>query len=198
MNPIFTAANEDNLKGYSYKEFVNQFDNICKEHLETGRAQAFAFIVYDFNSATHEVLKSHGVFTELDRLSGKEITVFYLDGQLKQQRIIQNRLYRNFNSILLKLTNQGIQSIPFIVFFDFTDGNLTNFKRYSIRDDEKFILHDLSKAINEKLKHIKRSQKIGLVASLKKSLGKMIRRTPAIVYVEFIKLLFKDIVEYLK
>lgn len=189
MNPIFTSNNERNLKGYWYDEFVSHFDSICKEHLSTRRAKKFAFIVYDFHSPTHEVLQNHGVFTELDRLSGKDITVFYLDGQLGRNRNNQTRLFRNMNQVLLDLTGEQIRTIPFVVFFDFMDDDVTKLKCYTIREDEKFILNDLTKSVELELKSLQEE-------SPKKNstiMSGLLKETPKILYTEFIKAIFKDI-----
>lgn len=191
MNPIFTSENERNLKGYWYDEFISHFDSICREHLNTGRAKKFAFILYDFHSPTHEVLQNHGVFTELDRLSGKNITVFYLDGQLGKNRNSQTRLFRNMNEVLLDLTGEQIRSIPFMVFFDFKDDDISNLKCYTIREDEKFILNDLTIAVEKELKSIEgesTNEKSSIISGL-------LKETPKILYTEFIKLIFKGIFE---
>lgn len=191
MNPIFTISNKRDLNGYWYDEFLHQFDNICKEHLATKRAKKFAFILYDFHSATHCVLQNQGIFTDLDRLSGQNITIFYLDGQLDEQRNIQNRLFQNLNQIVTELANQEIQSVPFIVFFDFLEGDIGNFQCYSIRDNEKFILADLMKAISKELQSLtnKRSKKNF------SDIPTLLKETPKIIYTEFIKLLFKGVCE---
>jgi hypothetical protein len=191
MNPIFTINNEKGLNGYLYDEFVHQFDAICNDHLATGRAKKFAFIIYDFHSTTHEVLQNHGVFTELDRLSGKDITVFYLDGQIGRNRNNQTQLFRNLNEIILELTGEQIRNIPFIVFFEFENDDVSNLKCYPIRNDERFILRDLTKSIELELKPLqvaKAEKKPSVIISL-------LKETPKIVYTEFIKLIFKDIFE---
>jgi len=194
MNPIFTTSNDRGLNGYWYDEFVEQFDNICKEHLATKRAKKFAFIIYDFHSPTHSVLQNQGVFTDLDRLSGKDITIFYLDGQLNEQRNTQSRLFRNLNQIVTGLANHKIRSIPFILFFDFIDGDIKNFQCYSIRDNEKFILNDLTNAISTELQSLpkeKPNKETSVVFTL-------IKETPKIVYTEFIKLVLNGIFEVKK
>lgn len=193
MNPIFTISNTNNLNGYSYDEFTSQFEKICEDHINTGRAKKFAFIVYDFHSETQQVLKDIGAFVELDRLSGKNITIFYLDGQLNNKVNKQNKLYKNLNQTFLSLTGESIEKIPFIVFFDFIDGEIENFVCYSVRDDYKFILHDLGKAISTELNTIndKSEEKTSVFGSL-------IKETPKILYTEFIKLVIKDIIEIKK
>jgi hypothetical protein len=190
MNPIFTVSNTNNLNGYYYDAFINQFEEICQEHLENGRAKKFAFIVYDFHSITHRVLQDIGAFVDLDRLSGKDITIFYLDGQHNTERNTQSKLYKNLNRIFLSLTGQIIETIPFIVFFDFVNGDIENFMCYPIRENEKFILNDLTKAISTELDKVNKEpeKKPSIVKSL-------ISETPKIFYTEFIKLILKGIFE---
>ncbi|WP_269235606.1 hypothetical protein [Flavobacterium flavigenum] len=190
MNPIFTVSNTNNINGYWYDEFTSQFEKICEEHIDTDRAKKFAFIVYDFHSETHQILQDIGAFVELDRLSGKNITIFYLDGQRNKEVNTQNKLYENMNEIFLSLTDQNIQRIPFIVFFDFIDGDIENFVCYSVRDNDKFILNDLVKAISAELSTInnKSEEKTSVFGSL-------IKETPKILYTEFIKLIVKGIIE---
>lgn len=193
MNPIFTISNRNNINGYWYDEFTSQFEKICEEHIDTDRAKKFAFIVYDFHSETQQVLQDIGAFVELDRLSGKNITIFYLDGQLNKKVNTQNKLYENINQVFLLLTGQNIQRIPFIVFFDFIDGDIENFVCYTVRDDYKFILNDLTKAISTELHTIndKSEEKTSVFGSL-------IKETPKIIYTEFIKLILKGIIEIKK
>ncbi|WP_144214072.1 hypothetical protein [Flavobacterium anhuiense] len=193
MNPIFTISNTNNLNGYSYDEFTSQFEKICEDHIDTGRAKKFAFIVYDFHSPIKKILQDMGAFVELDRLSGKNITIFYLDGQLNKKVNKQNKLYENLNQIFLSITDQNIKKIPFIVFFDFIDGDIENFVCYSVRDDYKFILHDLTKAISKELLTMndQSEKKTSIIQSL-------IKETPKILYTEFIKLVLKDIIEIKK
>lgn len=191
MNPIFTTSNDKGLNGYWYDEFVKQFDKICEEQLADKRAKKFAFIIFDFHSPTHSALKNQGVFTDLDRLSGKDITIFYLDGQLNEQRNRQNNLFQNLNSIVTGLANQSIESIPFILFFDFIDGDVENFKCYPIRDSENFILKDLTTAVSKELSSLpKETQKKETSTVIN-----LIKETPKIVYTEFIKLVLNGIFE---
>lgn len=190
MNPIFTISNTNNLDGYWYDEFTSRFEKICEEHITNKRAKKIAFIVYNFHSPTHEILQDIGAFVELDRLSGKEVTIFYLDGQRNEKPNTQNKLYRNLNKIFISLTDQEIKKIPFIVFFDFIDGDIENLVCYPIREEEKFILNDLTNAISMEIIKVnnKTKKKTSLVNSL-------VSETPKIIYSEFIKLILEDIFE---
>lgn len=78
MIPIYEQGSGNGI-GHSQSSFMARFDEICKEHLEEGRAKAFAFIFYQFNDAPlKQILRDQGVFAKLDRLSGRDLSVFYL------------------------------------------------------------------------------------------------------------------------
>lgn len=116
MIPIYEQRNGRGV-GYNYHEFSARFDEICREHLRERRATAFAFIFYDFGSALHQTLKDRDVFTELDRLAGKTISIFYLD--TPTARAFTARFTRDFAQAL------GLAdplTLPCIVFFKVTDG----------------------------------------------------------------------------
>ncbi len=62
---------------YSFEEFWDRFLEICEEHRATGRALAFAFILYDFpHPQIIKMLRDTDYWRALDRLSGKHLTVF--------------------------------------------------------------------------------------------------------------------------
>ena len=78
MIPIYEQGSGNGI-GHGLGSFLARFDSICAEHLAAGRARAFAFLFYDFTDhATRLILKNQGVFAKLDRLSGKELSLFYL------------------------------------------------------------------------------------------------------------------------
>jgi len=195
MNPVFTAKNEVNLNGYNYHDFIREFKTICKEHLVDKRAKPFAFIVYDFESVTHELLMQPAIFTELDRLSGKDITIFFFWGNKRGQMEYQRQLFNNFNRIILDQTNKTVESTPFIVFCDFYNDDLYNFRCYPIRDAEEFILYDLSNAINAKLKQIRKPYEKTSLSGLSRVVFKLAEKTPTIIYTKFIEKLFENIFE---
>jgi hypothetical protein len=83
MIPIYEQGSGNGI-GHGLQSFLRRFDEICAEHLAKGRAKSFAFIFYDFtDQAIRKVLKNQGVFAQLDRLSGKELSVFYLHAGTK-------------------------------------------------------------------------------------------------------------------
>ncbi len=78
MIPIYEQGCENGI-GHGLSSFIRRFDQICTEHLSKGRAKSFAFIFYDFtDQAIRKILTNQGVFAQLGRLSGKELSVFYL------------------------------------------------------------------------------------------------------------------------
>ena len=84
MIPIFEQGNGRGL-GLGLDTFEARFEDICKEHLKHKRAKSFAFIFYDFtDNALRKILKDGGLFTQLDRLSGKDLSIFYLHGSHRQ------------------------------------------------------------------------------------------------------------------
>jgi hypothetical protein len=117
MIPIFEQGEGKGI-GLSFDGFVERFDKICQQHLDDGRARSFAFILYDFRDrAFKSLLKDQGVFTKLDRLSGHDLSVFYLHSDSTDRRI-----YGRFNTTFLeKLELQSSVELPCVVFFNHTD-----------------------------------------------------------------------------
>lgn len=115
MVPIFEQGQGQGI-GYTFNTFLTRFIEICEEHLKSDRAKAFAFILYDFNDqATRDVLRNQGGFARLDRLSGKDLSVFYLHSD-------NRRLLKAFNDIFLRLFDiPAHRQLPFVLFFKLKD-----------------------------------------------------------------------------
>lgn len=78
MIPIYEQGSGNGI-GHGLSSFLQRFDEICALHLAEGRAKSFAFIFYDFtDQALCKILKNQGVFAKLDRLAGKQLSIFYL------------------------------------------------------------------------------------------------------------------------
>jgi hypothetical protein len=118
MIPIYEQGHGKGI-GHGLETFVARFDVICEDHAESGRAQAFAFIFYDFtNSAIHRTLKDQGVFAQLDRLAGTTLSIFYLHTGTKAA-------VERFNTAFLsRLSVNNITSPPCVVFFKFKQGRI--------------------------------------------------------------------------
>ncbi|NIK02188.1 hypothetical protein ACCP99_13525 [Xanthomonas sp. NCPPB 3443] len=116
MIPIFEQGSGNGI-GHGLQSFLRRFDEICVEHLAKGRAKSFAFIFYDFtDQAIREVLKNQGVFAQLDRLSGKELSVFYLHAGTKAAVDAFNAHF--FDALGIK--DQA--TLPCVVFFRLQEG----------------------------------------------------------------------------
>lgn len=116
MIPIYEQSSGRGI-GHGRDTFLVRFDEICEEHVAKGRAKAFAFIFYDFSDrAMRRILADQGAFAQLDRLSGSELSVFYLHGGTKW-------VVQDFNShFFSKLGIEDDVKLPCVVFFRVSDG----------------------------------------------------------------------------
>lgn len=109
--PIFEQGTGKGI-GHSVDSFLQRFEELCSEHLRSGRARAFAFIFYDFDDQEfRSILKDQGVFAQLDRLAGSDLSVFYLHSA-------KRRTVERFNRAFME--KLGISSdvrLPCLVFF---------------------------------------------------------------------------------
>jgi hypothetical protein len=111
MIPVFEQGKGEGI-GHSYHHFLNHFLNICNDHIENDRAKSFAFILYNFyDDHIRTILKKQGVFAELDRLSGNELSIFYLNSD-------EQDLIESFNTIFLGAFEvEDKLKKPFVLFF---------------------------------------------------------------------------------
>jgi hypothetical protein len=83
MIPI--AYNNEKVFG-DEDEFKKYLLNTCSDHRASGRALAFAFIVYDHNNPhISKLLKDQDYWENLNFLSGKYLSVFYFDKPKRKQ-----------------------------------------------------------------------------------------------------------------
>lgn len=115
MVPIFEQGKGQGI-GHSFDTFLTRFIEICEDHLQSGRAKAFVFVLYDFHDhATKDVLRNQGGFARFDRLSGNDLSVFYLHSD-------NRRLLRAFNGIFLNIFDiPEDKKTPFVLFFKMVD-----------------------------------------------------------------------------
>jgi len=145
MIPIFEQGSGKGI-GHSIDSFLRRFNEICKSHIAEKRAKAFALVLYDFtDNALRHILKDQGVFARLDRLSGRNLSLFYLHAGTQHS-------INKFNETLLsslQINNQV--TLPCVVFFRLSeDGN--NFKDIAIAELDHADLvhgfHELYEVIN--------------------------------------------------
>lgn len=91
---------QNSKEGFDETKFKDELLNICREHFVEGRALAFAFIVYRLSDPhINKILDDSHYFAALDEISGKKLTIFYIDNSLfakrkqKLEQPISNDLY---------------------------------------------------------------------------------------------------------
>lgn len=119
MIPIYEQGDGNGI-GHTLDTFVERFDEICAEHIESKRAKSFAFVLYDFhNRDIKKILRNQGVFVKLDRLSGDKISIFYLHGTT-------GRAIKKFNTnFIVKLGIESEVILPCVVFFKLADDGIS-------------------------------------------------------------------------
>jgi hypothetical protein len=118
MIPIYEQGQRKGI-GHSLDTFLARFDAICQEHVNSGRAKAFAFIFYDFvDQDLRRILKDQGVFAQLDRLSGNSLSIFYL------HTATQHAIQKLNSAFLTTLGVEGRAAPPCVVFFTFKKDQL--------------------------------------------------------------------------
>jgi hypothetical protein len=144
MNPIYEGSSGGGI-GYNIREFSTRFDIICQQHLAAKRARAFAFIFHDLvDDSLRTILDDQGVFTKLDRLSGNELSIFYLKGATPKR-------VKAFNKEFLKTLGVAAKTtLPCVVFFKLTEDKVEDIKVVHL-DQADLIhgFHELHEIIEE-------------------------------------------------
>lgn len=118
MIPIFEQGEGKGI-GHGLDSFLRRFDDICKEHIRDGRAKAFAFVFYDFTDReTRKILHDQGVFAKLDRLSGNQLSLFYLHAGTRYA------IERFNESLMAALGVSEKAETPCVVFFKVSDSRI--------------------------------------------------------------------------
>jgi hypothetical protein len=92
MIPIVINENQK-FDENNFKDFLIQ---TCKQHKIEGRALAFAFIVYDFDNHTiNDILEKKNYWNTLDKISGKTLSVFYINSQDSYYNQRQEEIYQD-------------------------------------------------------------------------------------------------------
>jgi hypothetical protein len=119
--PIFEQGKGQGIGYENVKSFTSRFEKICEEHKTKSLAKSFAFIFYDFHDeALRRIIRDVGVFAQLDRLAGKELSIFYLHSSTE-------RAVQKFNkSISSSLGLDKNMELPCIVFFKLSDSGFTD------------------------------------------------------------------------
>jgi hypothetical protein len=120
MIPIYEQGGGKGI-GHNLRSFLARFDQICERHLNEDRAKSFAFIFYDFTDRkSRAVLKNQGVFTQLDRLSGLDLSVFFLHTGTRHA-------VKTFNDTFLRRLGVSEEAtLPCVVFFKLTQDGFSD------------------------------------------------------------------------
>jgi hypothetical protein len=148
VNPIYEQGKGEGI-GYGVADFHRRFEKICADHLNTHRAKAFAFIFYDFEDKDiRRVLKTLGVFAELDRLSGKELSVFYLHTSSSKRTVLE------FNNEFLRKLGAQDAVPPCVVFFRLLENGIGDVAVAQLNNaDLVHGFHELYGVIGEYVQH---------------------------------------------
>lgn len=114
MVPIFEQGSGRGI-GHTFDSFEARFEKLCQNNAD----QAFAFIFYNFEDhALRTILRDQGAFAKLDRLSGKKLTIFYLN--------TSGTLIERFNDIFGKAIGLGNVQTPCVAFFRWSKNGFTD------------------------------------------------------------------------
>lgn len=118
MIPIYEQGTGHGM-GHSLDSFSVRFELLCQEHLREGRARAFAFVFYDFyDDELRNILRDQGVFTQLDRLTSNDLSVFYLHSGRRQAVAQFNAEFKR------RLGVDSDVNLPCVVFFRLKGGKI--------------------------------------------------------------------------
>lgn len=153
MYPIQMQAGSRGI-GMGYKDFVGQFEAICQEHLQEGRAQAFAFLFYDMtNGMVRRALREGHGFRLLHEKTDRDVTLFYLHDQAIDAH------WRNFNQrFMATLGIEDQAKPPCMVFFRVHAGNIEDVSIYRIDEgstDPILIVAELEQYVDDAIKRLK-------------------------------------------
>ena len=190
MVPIFEQGQGNGI-GHPFETFLRRFIEICEEHLENGRAKSFALILYDFqDDSTKKVLRNQGGFARLDRLSGRDLSVFYIHSDNK-------KMIRAFNDIFLgafEIENKS--KLPFVLFFNVVDREVTNLEIVELEQSNiLFAFEELYTIIENYVERMKNNS----VEKIKPATNKVtefLKSVKKIALDRFIKYLFDKGTEY--
>ena len=101
-------------KKFDQFNFKNYLIQTCKQHREEGRALAFAFIIYDFENHTiSEILEKRNYWNSLDKISGKKLSIFYVNSNDSYFEQTQEKIYQA--ELQQSRINSGSDTFSFLV-----------------------------------------------------------------------------------
>lgn len=164
MYPVQMQAGERGI-GMGYDQFVETFQAVCNEHLQDGRARAFAFVFYDMgHGVVRDALRQADGFHRLHEKTGQDVTLFYLHDQAVDAH------WRSFNLAFmaaLGITGQAVT--PCMVFFRISGENIEDVSIYAIdgeSNDPVLTVAELEKYVDGAVKRLNEEGDISPLTSL--------------------------------
>ncbi|CAM4308689.1 hypothetical protein COAQ111491_16405 [Comamonas aquatilis] len=119
----------------NFGDFHKYFLQVCQKHQREGKAKGFAFIFYAGGGVVDAIVNEQDGYEELNTLSGKDATVFYLSNPR-----VSGDQFNEFNRVFIHAL--GIENeieAPCMVFFQVTGESITDIDYESI--DESLPYH---------------------------------------------------------
>lgn len=191
MVPIYEQGQGNGI-GHSFDTLLHRFTDICNDHLSNGRAKAFAFLLYDFQDKNiKNILKNQGGFAMLDRLSGHDLSLFYLNSKDKH-------LLKQFNYVFLKafdIDEQGIQ-LPLVLFFKIVDNEVADIEIVELEQNNlMFAFKELYDIVKNYIDRAKNESTKAIIPKTNK-LKEFLRSAKKIAVQQFLKSLMDRGIEF--
>lgn len=187
MIPIFEQGKSQGI-GHSLNSMIDRFIEICNQHKSEKRASSFAFLFYNFeNSPIRDILKSNGGFAKLDRLSGKYLSVFYLNSDNAET-------IESFHNVFQKAFEvEDKTKYPFVLLFDVDDDDITNLEVVELEQDNPlFAFEELYGILENKIQNLKNNKSTSFSVSVNKMFALTSKDISKIGVSEFVKLVFNS------
>lgn len=184
MIPIYEQGEGEGI-GHSFMSFREKFIEICDSHKQEDRALAFAFILYDFkDESIRKVLKDLGGFARLDRLAGRDLSIFYLHSDKKT---LTNKFNKEF---LSEFTDEDVE-FPCVVFFKLNDDKIEDILISELEREE--LAYSFDELYNTIEKYITTLKDNSETTSFQGKLNSVYIKTKSVGYNKIIELLIDNI-----
>lgn len=165
--------------GMGYGQFLETFNSVCLEHIQNGRARAFAFLFYDMmHGVVREALEEAYGFQRLHDKTAKDVTLFYLHANAVDLH------WQDFNLTFMEALGIEDQAqTPCMVFFRVIGENIEDVSIYAIDErsaDPVLTVAELEQYVGEAIDKLNAEGDLSALTSIGKSLasfGSLIRLT---------------------
>lgn len=174
--------------------FFKRFIDICNQLKLDNEAKSFAFILYNFrDESVRFVLQKQGGFAKLDRMSGKDLAVFYINSEDKT-------IIKYFNNLFIKAFKIKRQTqLPFVLFFnlDDDDDDVKDVEVIGLQQANiMFSFHELYEILESHVEKLKISS-VNKKSSKDNLLYYLLEPAPKIIFEKFVEYLIQKSTNYL-